>query len=87
MNFSPNLCEENWVDVTNERLENTFLIPVCLSRPSSQQTIEYRLLRPTPPEATEGKGPSAPVRRVGDLFRVSTNTDVSNRPRLNKWTD
>ncbi|GIY26692.1 hypothetical protein CDAR_616911 [Caerostris darwini] len=53
------MCEENWVDVTNERLENTFLIPVCLSRPS-QQTIEYRLLRPTPPPAKEGKGPSVP---------------------------
>ncbi|GIY88709.1 hypothetical protein CEXT_279571 [Caerostris extrusa] len=69
------MCEENWVDVTNERLENTFLIPACLSRPS-QQTIEYRFLRPTPPPAdgkrTEGKGPSASVHRVRDLFRVST---------------
>ncbi|GIY88715.1 hypothetical protein CEXT_279601 [Caerostris extrusa] len=48
------MCEENWVDVTNERFENTFLIPVCLSRPS-QQTIEYRLLRPTPSTSDGGK--------------------------------
>ncbi|GIY38446.1 hypothetical protein CDAR_586861 [Caerostris darwini] len=75
------MCEENWVDVTNERLENTFLIPASLSRPS-QQTIEYRLLRPTPPWREKVHLPRSTEFEI--YVESRRNTDVSNRPRLNK---
>ncbi|GIY26684.1 hypothetical protein CDAR_616871 [Caerostris darwini] len=79
------MCEENWADVTNELLETTFLIPVCLSRPS-QQTIEYRLLGTTPPPETEGKGPSAPNEEVRTYEEVSVMDAIRESKPESPWT-